>query len=394
MSAPYAWLTGSVAAWFFATGLHQVMVTWLLVGELNVAPARVGVVQMLGTLPVLALLLVAGATADRRDRRRLLMVLHGLAAALSLGLAAVVGSGFLSLTALIAYVVCWGALQAFTQPARDALISDLAARNLLRGVIGVTVAQFGALMCGARMAGLGEQFGNGTIIATQAVFLLLGIIPLSRVAHMPAPSAKGSRPMSLAEIRVGIREVRRTPGLFSLTLLVAANGLFFNGPFLVLVPIIVRDIYGASQQAFSLVMMALPMGTMIGSLAVFWRGRLRRKGAAFLLALLTVSLCLIALYTQPALPILAGLIALWGIAHSVFYNVSRTLFQEAAPATHRARVLAIHPLAFLGMSPISTLSAGLLDDLIGPLETCALAGGAMVVLTAAAWRRTSIRDIH
>ncbi len=390
----YGWFVGGVAAWFLATGIHQVILSWLLVGELGVGARGVGTVQMLGTLPILCFLLLAGATADRRDRRRLLMVLHVFAATLSTTLAICVGAGLLSMALLIAYVVGWGTIQAFTQPTRDAFISDLASKNLLRGVAGMTLTQFIAMAIGARAAGLGEWFGNPALIGLQAAFLLLGLIPLARLPRMPTEAVHKSTPLSVGELRAGFSEVARTPGLLTVTLLVAANGLFFNGPFLVLCPVIIRDVYAGSLRDLSLVMMALPLGTIAGSAAVILRGRMRRKGRVFLAALLTVACCLLALSAKPPLFVFAGIIFLWGVGHSLFFNTSRTLFQEAAPDSQRARVLAVHPLAFLGMSPISTLAAGLLGDWLGPLETCAVSGTSMVVITTLAWSFTRIRRMR
>ena len=198
----------------------------------------------------------------------------------------------------------------------------------------------------------------------------------------------------MAELRAGFKEVAHTPGLLSVTLLVAANGLFFNGPFLVLCPVIIRDVYDGSLRDLSLVMMALPLGTIAGSAAVILRGRMRRKGRVFLAALLTVSCCLLALSTKPPLFVFVGIIFLWGLGHSLFFNSSKTLFQEAAPDSHRARVLAVHPLAFLGVSPISALAAGFLGDRLGLLETCAVAGGSMIVITTLAWSFTRIRRMR
>jgi MFS family permease len=141
-------------------------------------------------------------------------------------------------------------------------------------------------------------------------------------------------------------------------------------------------------------MMALPLGTIVGSAAVILRGRMHRKGHVFLAALLVVSCCLLGLYTKPPLLVFAGIIFIWGLGHSLFFNASRTLFQEAAPATNRARVLTVHPLAFMGMSPISTLAAGFLGEWLGPLETYALAGASMVIITVLAWSFTSIRHMR
>jgi len=76
----YAWFIGGVAAWFLGAGMQQVLFAWLLVGELHQDSQWVGTAQMCQTLPALLFLLLGGLIADRLDRRRLLVVLHALAA--------------------------------------------------------------------------------------------------------------------------------------------------------------------------------------------------------------------------------------------------------------------------------------------------------------------------
>lgn len=384
----YRWFVGGTFTWFVAAGMQQVILSWLLVGELEVGSSWVGTIQMVATLPILALLLPAGAMADRRERRSLLILQHGLAAVGTGILALLVHRDQLSLSILVVYALAWGTLQAFAQPARDAFVSDLASANLLRGVAGLTLVQFVGVGVGSRLAALGEAIGIGAAIAMQATILLVGAIPISR---LPRSRASTRHKLSVAGLREGFDHVRHTPGLAHVTLLVAANGLFFNGPFLVLCPIIIREIYDGGLGELSLIMMALPMGCIAGSLGVLARGRILHKGRAFLASLLCVAGCVLAIAFQPPIPLLVGIVFVWGIGHSLFFTVSRTLFQEAAPETHRARVLAIHPLAFLGMSPFSTLGAGLLASVIGPLAVCGLAGGAMIVITALAWRFSAIR---
>ena len=138
---PYGLFVGANFGWFLAVGIHQVMLSWLLVGELGVGASWVGTVQMLGTLPVLLFLLPAGLAADRIEKRSLLVAVQLLAASLCCALALLIAQGGLSIISLGIYVVFWGTLQAFAQPARDSLISNLATANLLRGVVALTLTQ-------------------------------------------------------------------------------------------------------------------------------------------------------------------------------------------------------------------------------------------------------------
>jgi hypothetical protein len=175
---------------------------------------------------------------------------------------------------------------------------------------------------------------------------------------------------------------------------VAGDGLFFMGPFVVFVPLLVRDLYGGGIGRLSLVMMVLPLGTITGSLVVLLRGGVRRKGLAFLLALLGVSGSLLAIAASPPFGGLLAAIFAWGIFHSLFFNTSRTLFQVGAPPALRARVISIHTLAFMGMAPLSNLGAGLLAGAVGPLIGCAIAALAMILATGWAWVATKVRQLE
>jgi MFS family permease len=387
----YPWFLTGVASWALASGLQQVLFAWLLVGELHESGAHVGLAQMCLMLPSLLFLLPGGLLADRSDLRRLLRALHVLAAVAALGLALAVGLGQLSLPLLIGYALLWGTLQALAGPARDAFVSHLGAVDLLRAITWMTAVQFLSMAAGARLGGVGSWLGSVPVLALQAGILLTGLVPLVRLPRTAPHPRTREDARSLVSLASALGTVRRSPRLLPVALLVAANGLFYMGPAQVLCPLIVRDVYHGDLSELSTMMMVLPLGTIAGSLWVLWRGGLRRKGRAFLLALLGVAAVLIAFLLRPPFAGFIALMFVWGVCHSLFFNTSRALFQAAAPASHRAQVLAVHSLGLLGMAPLSNLAAGFLAEAVGPVAACALAGAAMIIITTLAWLLTPVR---
>lgn len=392
----YVLFMAAIGAWFGSWGMQQVLFSWLVVGELREDPRWVGTAQMFLNLPSLALLLAGGAAADRLDRRRLLVAVHFFAAATSLIMARVVGAGALTLGALLVYALAWGSFQSFVGPARDALLSDVAGGELLRAVTTATLVQFVAQAVGARGAGLAERFGSPALLTAQAGVLVLGLIPLSRLA---LPSAPGRSPKphfrrrALSEIREGLRAVWRSPRLRPVAFLVASNGLLFLGPYYVLCPLIVRDVHHGGIADLSLVLVVFPVGTVLGSLSLLLRGGIRRKGRALLLGLLGGGLSLAAAGLPLPFPAFLAAVFVWGIFGAVFLNMSRTLFQESAPAPLRARVLSVYSVALLGVAPASNLGSGLLADALGPAAGCMVCGLTMVAVIAFAWWRTDVRSM-
>jgi MFS family permease len=400
MSGSYPAFLAVIASWFGAWGMQHVLFAWLVAGELHEDPRWVGTAQMCVTLPALVLLFAGGAAADRADRRRLLALLHVLGALASFALAGVVQAGELRLGILFVYAFAWGSFNSFVLPSRDSLLTDVAGADLARAVTGVTLAQFIAQALGSRVAGLAAELGSPALLCGQGLWLLLGLLGLTqlRVAHAPAQAALpgGDAPARSAfhEAVLGLREVVRSPRLRVVALLVVANGLFFMGPYFVLCPLLVRDVYHGDVSHLSNVMLAFPLGTILGSLWMLWRGGIARKGRALMLGLAGGGACLATL----ALPLpFSGFLAAifgWGLCGAVFLNMSRTLFQEGAPDGVRARVLAVYSLAMIGIAPASALASGFLAEAVGSSAACAGAGLGMIATVALVWVTSEARGFE
>ncbi|MBI3304272.1 MAG: MFS transporter [Deltaproteobacteria bacterium] len=186
-----------------------------------------------------------------------------------------------------------------------------------------------------------------------------------------------------------------SPVLPSILLLVTAVGILFIGPFMVVFPILVRDYYGGDVAQFALLSMAFPLGTILGSLAILRRGGIHRKGTAQLVALVAGCGCLgMVSFGLPLWGTLAAVCG-WGMGAAVFTNAGRTVFQEQAPPSHRARVLSIYMLGVMGAAGlVGAPLSGVLVERIGPLATCAVASGMMVVVVAFAFLFTGVARVE
>jgi len=155
--------------------------------------SRVGVALMSLMAPSILFMLLGGAVADRADCRRLLVRGHFLVALLPLGLALVITGGRLSYGALIVYALGVGTVGAFVLPARDAMLTRVAAGNLGRAVAIMTATQFGSQLVGIASGAAAETVGAPALLLLQAGMLALG----SWRHHAPARSrwrAPPSRP--------------------------------------------------------------------------------------------------------------------------------------------------------------------------------------------------------
>jgi len=378
LDSRYGWYLAAAATWFGGIGLQQVMLPWLVVGELGASAQWTGVVQMASMLPSLLLVLVGGAVADRRDPRRLLTLLHVLAALPALALGLAFESGRLSIAIVIACAMTIGALNAFSNPARDTLLSDVAGRDVMRAVTGLTIARFASQGVGMLVAGSARWLGTASVLLAQAAIVALGAGLMRRVPSRARPPMRRAAP---GEYLAGLRFVLRSP-LRAVLALTCGIGFLFSASYNVALPVLVREVYGGGVQDVSLVMLTFPAGTIAGSFVLLSRGGIRRKGRALLFSLAIAAASVIGCGLGLPFPYVVGAGLVWGLAGAVFLNMGRTLFQVRAPEAERGRVLAVNQLGFMAAGPIGALLSGLVAGELGPRTALVAFGAGMLALVA------------
>ena len=376
----YRWFLFGTGCWFAAWGMNGVVFAWLVVEVLDAPPRWVGIAQTSSMIPAFALLLVGGAVADRGDPRRMLRAIHGLAVLPILALAAVTEIGAVTLPILLVYGAAFGTLQAFVMPARDAILPRVAGADLMRAVAGLTIFQFAGQALGNVLAGAADRVGLLAVFAAQAVIVGLGALGARGAPGGPPRGEAADARSALHDIAEGLRTVARTPELRAPVSLVAAVGVLFIGPFMVVFPLLVADVYGGGSARLGIVMMMFPLGAITGSLAIRAKGGIARKGRALLFALAGGALSLLVLSVGLPWPGFVFGTWVWGLCGSVFINTSRTLAQQAAPDAQRGRVLAAYQLGFVGSSPVGALLSGAIVESLGTLMTLALFGATMAAL--------------
>jgi len=374
--------------------MQQVLLSALVVIELREDPEWVGVAQMSQTLPSVVLLLLGGSLADRLEQRTHLTACHLAAALTSLSMALLIHRGGLSLPFVILFAGIWGSLVALQLPPRESLLFAVGKGQLSEAVTGSTLGQFIFQAAGNRVSGLAGALGTAPLLAGQGLLVLLGVIANRALPRSEAIVETGPRASTFRDMSTGLLVVARSDRLRTLTLLVAANGLCFLGPFFVLCPLLVRDFYGLGIDALSQMMMMFPLGTIVGSGLLLWKGPPRRKGRVMLLGLLGGALSLACIGSGPPFPVLLLLVFAWGLSGGFFLNMGRTLFQQAAPDSQRARVLSVYALGLFGMSPLSSLACGFLAEHIGARAGCTVAGAAMALAISTTALFTQVRHFE
>lgn len=364
------YLAGS-ATWFAAFGIQQVLFTYIGAEVLRLPAGWFAIAQASSTLPAIVFMLLGGAVADQMDTRRVMLAAHLLAVVPPLGLAVLYGAGGLNFTGLILFGVAAGTISSFMMPAREAMLarvigppSPLAIQRAVRFSL---LAQFVAQIAGMAFARTASVFGVPAVFLFQAAIQLGGAYSVWRL-H-PAPPVAQERTQGwrgqIARIREGLSDVWRSPSLLPVTILTFAIGVSFVGSFMVILPVILREDFGATVERVSTLQVVFWGGTIVSTLAIGAIGPIARKGRMIVFAISTGCAILGLMSIPGPLWLFYALTFVWGLGAGVTITMARTIVQEDAPNASRARIMSVYQLGFTGGLPLGALLAGPIVGVLG-----------------------------
>lgn len=334
------------------------------------------------TLPGALLALVGGTMADRVERRRILARTYSVAAAVSTAYVFLSGFDVRSIWPVFPLAVVVGSAGAFTNPARQSMLPKLVTHEQIQnGVIFGTMGFMAMLQfIGPTVGGLvTDSLGLTVAFSLEVVLLALAAGFFSRiVTDQPLPSGRSL----IADLGHGLRYAGRHPALRGLLLLAAIPGVFFIGPFSVTVPLLVPDVFGASDKWVGILWGCFGGGVVLGSILLTLRP-LSRRGLATLVSNLMGGVLLFLYGSTQTLPVAAALLVGWGLSASVFINFVVALLQENTEPAMLGRVMSMYSLVFFIASPIGYAQAGLLVTRLGMQQTLTLNGLAAAVIALA-----------
>ncbi|MDP2361142.1 MAG: MFS transporter [bacterium] len=379
--------------------LFQIALLWLML-ELTGSSGLTGLVAMSGYLPILLFGLPAGALVDRLDRRRVMLGANLARAALVLVLPLLAAAAWLGPATLGLVTFAMACFSAHFNPARDAIVPELAAPSELRDAN--TLVQSGwqlALLAGPGLAGLlvpwtGERHlfsATGLAYLVSALFIWRLRTRRPAGATPPSPLAAELR-RSLAEVRSGLRLARSDRRLWAILLVTAADNLFIMGPAIVGTPLFVKQVLQDGSGDYAFLLTAYAAGMITGSLLLSrFGGRWRDS------RLLLWGIVLDGITFLPLLWVTSFAGAWWTLfVHSLMIPLivipRPTLIQRLVPRDFHGRVFSMISVAVTGLSAVSVALTGLVAEWV-PIATIF---GAIAVLGAATglagWSIREFRD--
>ncbi len=391
VNAGLRWYLISTACYLMPGGIQGVLFPWLVAVFLNETPERVGLAQMASQLPMLLLILLGGLVGDRVDQRRFLIRLQLGMMAPPLIMAALLGAGHVSYGLLIGWAIVIGSFGAFAQPARDALLNRVAGTEIQKVVTLSIGVQFGIQILGFGLGSTADHVGAPVLLVIMALLMFAASLATRRITEM-APLPVATRRHPLSEIGEGLGIAFRSEVIRPAILLTFAIGIFFAGTYMVILPLMVRDLYAGSAGGIAAVFAANMLGTCTTIVWLIRRGGVARPGRAMLMNGLISCVTLSLLHLPLPQWLFYLVVYCWGLGGGISMTMSRAVVQEAAPATHRARIMSVYSLGMMGGMPIGSLLLGWCVGQLGARDAVLVpvVGMALVVclllLTSNLWK--------
>jgi len=307
---------------------------------------------------------VAGALADRWDRRRT-MVLADTGAALStLFMAVLLFAGQLELWHILLAVAFASTCRAFQGPAWLASTAQLVSQehlgrasgmmNFARGVAGIAAPALGGVLV--------TTIGLGRVMLIDFATFGVAVAILFAVRFPPVPrraEAEGAKRGVLQDAAEGWRYVGSQPALRAHLLFFALVNLGLGYVWVLHAPLVLGF---AGARSLGIVGSAMGGGMLAGSLAMTLWGGPKRKVAAILGYGVLLGACLVLMGLRPWVPLVAA--AIFGITFGmpVMNGSLMALWMPRIPQEVQGRTYAVIQVLVWSTEPIAYLSAGVLAD--------------------------------
>lgn len=343
----------------------QRVVLYWIAWEATGSAMVLGLIATADLIPSVIAAPIAGALADRYDRRVIAVWLQLLSVIPSLLATYAILLGATSTPILVTLSLVVGISNGFDHPVRMVLVSSLIERQQLSSAITLN----SMILNLGRM--IGPALGGAAILSGQ----LWGISLLNALSYLPFAfvlsrlrSKNGSEPPSAGSASVGWMQLwPQLRGVHRAILLYFGVIALLIMPVFELLPAFATDISPGSNAAaelLSVMTSALAVGAAFGAIVIGGLSTRYSPSQAVLLSgvatALSAALFLLSTSAWAAVASVAALSA-FIVANGI---ASQVLLQSQIPDRGRGKVLSIYAMMFRGLPALGVLAIGIMGDLL------------------------------
>ena len=373
--------------WFGNLATHNsiqmsIVVRGWLVYTLTDNATALGLVAAAFGLPMLLVSLYGGAVSDRVRKRNLILLTQTLGLVILSTIAVLITVEAIRFWHIMVSAFLTGILFAFALPARQALVVELVAGEQMLSA--VALGAMGMNLCriaSPALAGVLIKFmGISGVYWITVASSLLSVI----FTYFLPP---GVRPQTRAGVGIGrdlwdgLRFVRSNTVVMAL-LTAALVTVLLAMPYQTLMPVFAKNVFHAGETGLGLLMSAIGVGALAGTLVVNRFGRFRRQGLVMLVSGVSFGFFLVLFAWAPNLLVAFTLLSVATFGSSIFFVLANTLLISSTPPEYTGRVMSLFMMTW-GLQPVGSLPAAALAERFGAPWAVACGGGAAVIFLLA-----------
>jgi MFS family permease len=370
------WLVGAVAGtmrWL------DMLAIGVYVLEVTNSPLTVAMTLFVRMLPMLLFGAVAGAYAERVDRKKFLVKFLLLLAGVYFILFLLAYTGNLELWQLSIGVFISGIFWALELTVRRTMIAEIGGMKNISAAMGLDTCTNNATRALGPFVGgfLYETFGlEGTLLLGTTLHIIAGFI-MMQVVYVSEP-IRGVRLSIVENIIDGVRFVKSSRAVMA-TLAITIVLNLFGFSFMSMVPVIAKNELGLSPFPTGVLMSAEGCGALVGALLIAFFANSRRFHQIYFFGASLYLCCVIAFsvsgyFTSSVLLLLVG-----GFGLSGFAAMQSALVLGNTPPEKRNRVMGVLATC-IGFGPIGILIVGMMADQWGAANAVTLMSGIGITL--------------
>ena len=377
----------------FAASLGQQMFTLALGWEIyertresSYGALALGLVGLTQMVPMFLFTLPAGHVADNYNRKRIVVLMTAVIAAVSLGVAVI--STLRAPVSWIYLCLFIGATaRTFMWAANAAFLPHLVARKDFSRAVNWSSAVFqlscivGPAMAGAIIAWMARHHSASPaaliyVINALASLVFCAFISMVRRQH----TVTVKEPMTLQALLTGFKFVYASKiilGIITLDMFAV-----FLGGATALLPIYARDVLFVGPTGLGFLQAALPMGSLLCVFILNHRPPLQKAGRAMLWAVAAFGLATIAFGFSTWFWFSLLLLFTCGAVDNISVVVRHTLVQMLTPDDKRGRVSAVNNLFISTSNELGGFESGTVAQIFGPTMGHTIVTGAVIAVVS------------
>ncbi|GAB4078513.1 MFS transporter [Nostocoides australiense] len=359
----------------------------LLVASQTRNAVLVGLAAALQRVPTLLFGLIAGAVADRHDRKRLVVLGNAARMAVLGVLVTTLSTGHVNIAVVLAAMFALGCAETFADTAFGTIMPMLVAKEDLGLGQSRLMAGFltGNQLVGPPVGGFLFAAGMAWPFVVQSITMLLGLILIVRIAT-PTHARPDREPTHVRrDIAEGVGWLLGHAAVRTLALVIFVFNVTWGAAWSVLVLYSLEHLH-LGEVGFGLLTTAAAVGGIAGTTSYGWLER-RFPLAGLMRTCLTLEVLThlaLALTTSGAVAI--GIMVVFGAYAFVWGTLSNAVRQRAVPTEFQGRVSSVYLVAVFAGLVVGQLLGGVIAEewgLTAPFWFAAVGSGLTLLLV---WR--------